>query len=112
MDSEHNSIGLEQFNSNRGHERPRATDQLLSRPFVGRLGGNQAFTLSEDDPNYDEKLLLTPDASPCFTWRESFDLRGFKDVELWKQAVLEGWATSMLVWVTGLLGYALSPRIG
>lgn len=90
----------------------RPTEQVISRPFVGRLGGNQAFTLSKDDPNYDEKLRTTPDASPCFTWQETFDLSGFGDVELWKQAVLEAWATSMLVWITGLLGYTLSLRMG
>lgn len=44
--------------------------------------------------------------------RETFDLSGFGDVELWKQAVLEAWATSMLVWITGLLGYTLSLRMG
>jgi len=85
-----------------------ASEEVLSRPFVGRLGGNQAFTLSKDDPNYDEKLRKTPDAAPSLTWRGSFDLRGFRDVELWKQAVLEGWATSMLVWISGLLSLTFS----
>jgi hypothetical protein len=31
-------------------------DQFINRLFIGRLGGNQAFTVSRDDPDYDEKL--------------------------------------------------------
>lgn len=84
------------------------TEQVISRPFVGRLGGNQAFTLDVADPNYDEKLRNTPDAGASFTWKESFDLRGFVDGELWKQAILEGCATSLIVWITGLAGFSLA----
>lgn len=91
--------------------RHRPTEQVVSRPFAGRLGGNQAFTLSEDDPNYDEKLRSTPDAGSGLTWKESLDLNGFRDVELWKQAMLECWASSMLTWVTGLLGFTFAPTI-
>jgi hypothetical protein len=89
----------------------RDPDQVISRPFVGRLGGNQAFTVSRDDPDYDEKLKHTPDAAPLFTWREAFDFAGFRDVDLWQQAVLEGWGTSMLVWISGLVAYTLVPTV-
>src|SRR5262245_51897017 len=89
----------------------RDTDQIIDRPFVGRLGGNQAFTLLTDDPDYDAKLKHTPDAAPLFSWREAFDLETFRDVDLWQQAILEGWGTSMLVWITGLVGMALEPKI-
>ncbi|KDQ12155.1 hypothetical protein BOTBODRAFT_189428 [Botryobasidium botryosum FD-172 SS1] len=84
------------------------SEEVLSRPFAGRLGGNQAFTLSKDDPDYDEKRRSTPDAATSLSWRESFDLRAFRDGELWTQAVFEGWATSMLVWTSGLLGLTFS----
>jgi hypothetical protein len=87
------------------------SEQVISRPFVGRLGGNQAFTLDVADPDYDEKLKNTPDAGSSFKWKESFDLRGFVDGELWKQAILEGWATSLIVWITGLVAYSLAPTI-
>jgi hypothetical protein len=87
------------------------SEEVISRPFLGRLGGNGAFTLDESDPNYDEKIRHTPDAGPSFTWKESFDLRGFLDVELWKQAFLEGWATAMLIWITGVPAYALSASV-
>lgn len=90
---------------------PDRSEQVISRPFVGRLGGNRAFTLDVADPNFDEKHRSTPDAGPSFTWKESFDLRGFVDVELWKQAILEGWATSLLVWITGLAAYSLTPTV-
>jgi hypothetical protein len=110
MDSQDRPADLERPNS------PHATlsqrsEQVISRPFVGRLGGNRAFTLDVADPNYDEKLRNTPDAGPSFTWKESFDLRGFVDAELWKQAILEGWATTMLVWITGLAAYSLVSTV-
>ena len=87
------------------------SEQVISRPFVGRLGGNRAFTLDVNDPNYDEKLRNTPDAGSSFTWRESFDLRGFVDAELWKQAILEGWATGLIIWLTGLAADSLVPTV-
>jgi hypothetical protein len=90
---------------------PDRFEQVISRPFVGRLGGNRAFTLDVSDPDYDEKLRHTPDAGLSFTWRESFDLRGFLDIELWKQAFLEGWATSLIVWITGLAAFSLTTTI-
>lgn len=89
----------------------RPSEEVVSRPFVGRLGGNQAFTLSQDDPDYDEKIRRTPDAVPSFSWKESFDLRGFREAELWKQAILEGWASSMLVWINGLAAFTFAPTV-
>ena len=43
-----------------------------SRPFVGRLGGNRAFTLSKDDPEYDDKIKRLPDAGESFSQTYKF----------------------------------------
>lgn len=116
-------MDLRDFNSNLESKRGplsgsdpalnRATEEIVpvSYPFAGRIGGNLAFTLSRNDEHYDEKVQTTPDAVSSLTWKESFDLRAFRDVELWKQAILEGWATSMMVWTSGLLCYALVPLV-
>lgn len=37
------------------------------RPFVGRIGGNRAFVLSKDDPEYDNKIKRQPDAGESFS---------------------------------------------
>jgi hypothetical protein len=71
--------------------RTRPPPQIVSRPFAGRLGGNHEFTLSPDDPHYETTLEKTPDALPIFLWSDSFELRSFRDKELWKQALIEGW---------------------
>ena len=80
---------------------------------LGRHGSasDKAFALAIPDALYDEKLQKDPDATIFFTWKESFDLRGFVDGELWKKAIFEGWGTSMLVWLTGLATYSLSPTV-
>ena len=72
---------------------------------------DKAFTLDIPEALYDEKLQKIPDAAIFFTWKESFDLRGFADGDLWKKAIFEGWGTSMLVWLTGLATYSLSPTV-
>lgn len=62
---------------------------IVTEPFAGRLGGNQQFVLSETEPGYEKAVARTPDAALHLTWTESFDLRSFIDLELWKQAVFE-----------------------
>jgi hypothetical protein len=84
--------------------------KVSTRPFVGRLGGNQAFTASRDDPNYEEVLRESPDAAGHFGWREAFDLRLFLELDLWQQAIIEGLGSCMLVFVTGATGYALAAE--
>jgi hypothetical protein len=82
---------------------------------VGRLEMNQAFTLDIPDPIYNEKLSITPDPDPnpvpYFTWKESFDLRGFSDGDSWKKAIYEGAGTCLLVWLTGLATFSLVPTV-
>jgi len=84
---------------------------IAPRHFVRHSGASQASILSKGDLDHDEELPTRLGHSPCFTWRESFDLNGFRDIELWKHALLEAFATSMLVWITSLVGYAVSLRI-
>jgi len=80
---------------------------------VGCPDANQAFALDLPDQKYDEKLSITPDPDPVlyFTWKESFDLRGFSDGDLWKKAIYEGFGTSLLVWLTGLATFSLVPTV-
>ncbi|KIM83626.1 hypothetical protein PILCRDRAFT_69116 [Piloderma croceum F 1598] len=83
------------------------SEQAIPHPTIGHLRGDRALPAS----NYPDRLRETPDATSFFTWRESFDLRGFVDGKLWRQAILEGWGTSLLVWLTGLAAYSLVPRV-
>lgn len=86
-------------------------EKMVSNPFVSRLGSSRAFTLDVNDPNHNENPRSTPGAGSPLRWKESLDLKGFLDRELWKQAILEGWGTSMLVWLTGLAAYSLVPTV-
>lgn len=58
-------------------------------PFAGRLGGNQDFIVDRNDPKNVDVLEKVPDAAPCMTLAEIFDLRGFLSADLWKFAMLE-----------------------
>jgi hypothetical protein len=58
-------------------------------PFAGRLGGNQDFVVDRNDPRNDAVLEKVPDAAPCMTLAEVFDLRGFLSPDLYKFAMLE-----------------------
>jgi hypothetical protein len=69
-----------------GQRQPKPA-QLL---FAGRIGGNQEFVLDRTDPEYAATIKKTPDAAPYMSVRESFELHGFTDIELWKAAVMEG----------------------
>lgn len=61
-----------------------------SRPFIGRLGGNQEFVLDRHNTANAEVLREQPDSAPCMTLKEQFDLRGFRNIGLWKAALIEG----------------------
>jgi hypothetical protein len=61
-----------------------------TRPFIGRLGGNQEFVLDRHNAANAEILREQPDSAPCMTLREQFDLGGFQNLGLWKAAVIEG----------------------
>lgn len=88
-----------------GDRRP----SVASRPFAGRIGGNQEFTLSPSDSEYHEIVSKVPDATPTFTWRQSLSPSGFRDVELWKEATIEGVGTCLQIYIAGLYAIGLGP---
>lgn len=61
-----------------------------TRPFIGRLGGNQEFVLDRHNAANADILREQPDSAPCMTLKEQFDLRGFRNIGLWKAALIEG----------------------
>lgn len=77
--------------------------------FAGRIGGNQEFVLDRKDPKNASMLERMPDAAPYMTVQEQFELRGFFELELWKAALMEGWATMMLTYLT--IWAAVSPDV-
>ncbi|KAF2016459.1 aquaporin-like protein [Aaosphaeria arxii CBS 175.79] len=82
---------------------------VSSRPFVGRIGGNQEFTLPRNDSHYSTIAEKVPDVSGTFTWRDSFRLIAFADGELWKEATLEGVGTCLQIFLSGLFSIGLGP---
>ena len=73
---------------------------VTSHAFAGRLGGNQEFILDPKNLDNERTLKRIPDASPFLSVRESFNLRGFLEPELWKAAAVECLGTTILVWIT------------
>lgn len=59
-------------------------------PFVGRLGGNQAFVIDPNDAHNASLLAAEPDAAPGMSLKQQFDLRPFLSLGIWKAAVIEG----------------------
>ncbi|KAF2243337.1 hypothetical protein BU26DRAFT_523667 [Trematosphaeria pertusa] len=80
---------------------------VASRPFAGRIGGNQEFILSPSDSSFDKVTSKAPDAAATFSWKQSFSPRGFADVELWKEATIEGVGTCLLNYLAGLYAIGL-----
>lgn len=100
----------------RGHKHPHDhgfgyihSTHIISRPFAGRIGGNQQFAINHLHPDKDEILLKAPDATPYLSWSESFSLTPFTTGELWKQALYEGWSMCMFTFLSGLTTLAVSP---
>lgn len=58
--------------------------------YAGRIGGNQEYILDREDPDNRSLLEQNPDAAPMIPYRQLFDLRGLRNVSLWKQAFVEG----------------------
>lgn len=77
------------------------TFEAISRPYAGRVSGNWSFALSPDTPAKAELLSKISDAAPYLTWRESFDPHPFFQPELWKQALVEYYATTIFVFLNG-----------
>jgi len=69
------------------------------RPFIGRLGGNQGFVLDRHNAANAEILKEQPDSAPCMSFKEQFDLRGFRSLGLWKAALIEGVGECSIVYI-------------
>ncbi|KAF1844555.1 uncharacterized protein K460DRAFT_246560, partial [Cucurbitaria berberidis CBS 394.84] len=80
---------------------------VASRPFAGRIGGNQEFTVSADDASFTK----IPDAASSFSWAQSFSPSAFADVELWKESIIEGVGTCLQVYLSGLVSVGLGPLV-
>jgi hypothetical protein len=75
--------------------------------FAGRLGGNQLFTLTSEDPQYEQTKGRLPDAVVSSSWRDIMDLRAFRERRLWEMAIIEGIGVALQVWSSGIVGQAL-----
>jgi hypothetical protein len=98
--------------SNELRQRMTRTDRrpsVASRPFAGRIGGNQEFTLSPEDVSFPSIVSKVPDAAPAFSWQQSFSLQAFSDLELWKEATIEGVGTCLQIYLAGLYAIGLGP---
>lgn len=67
--------------------RRTASDNVT--PFAGRLGGNQVFVVDRANPANAQLLSKLPDAAPNLNLSEAFDLRGFRETDLYKAAMIE-----------------------
>ena len=72
-------------------------------PFAGRLGGNQEYVVDRSNPENADLLKLVPDAAPNLNFKEAFDLRGFSELNLYKQAVIEGVGMLFIIFCSFLL---------
>lgn len=91
----------------RKHSQRHDHPTLSSRPFAGRIGGNQEFVLSADDASF----TSMPDAAAIFSWHQSFYPRAFADVELWKESFIEGVGTCLQTYLSGLASVGLGSLV-
>jgi hypothetical protein len=80
---------------------------LNSQPFAGRIGGNQLFALRQSECIGDEPADARQDA----TWKQILDLRGFRDVGLWKNAFIEGFGLCLQVFIAGIIAAGVIPLV-
>lgn len=88
-----------------------ALNRVNSRPFAGRIGGNQIFTATTSDPHYETITHALPDAIGDAKWAAILDLRGFRELILWKTAVIESVGTGMQVYMSGLFAVGIVPSV-
>ncbi|KAF2865558.1 aquaporin-like protein [Massariosphaeria phaeospora] len=100
-------ITTEHTGNHQRRKRRGSTPAVASRPFAGRIGGNAEFTLSPDDASFKSVVSRLPDAAATFSWAASFRLTGFADVELWKEATIEGIGTCLQIYLAGLYAIGL-----
>lgn len=80
-------------------------------PYAGKLGGNQGFVIDPSDPDTKSLLERTPDASPFIPLNKLLSLEGFKQLDLWKQALMEGSGTLMLSFISIAVGSSPSLNV-
>jgi hypothetical protein len=85
--------------------------ELHSRPFVGRLGGNQEYTMDPDDASFVSIISKVPDVGTTFTWHQSIKLDAFSDLELWKEATIEGVGGCLQFYVAGMYSIGLASKV-
>lgn len=101
-------VSLELPTIRRHHSVP-SPSRVNSRPFAGRIGGNQIFTATTSDPSYETITKAVPDAIGDATWAAILDLRGFRELILWKTAVIEGVGTGLQVYIGSLFAVGIVP---
>ena len=82
--------------------------QTSERPFAGRIGGNQEFTVSAHDEKSAAILKNQPDAAPLTSISDALDLHGFLVWDNWRMAVIEGWGTCLLIFLLGATASGLT----
>ena len=84
--------------------------QPAINPFAGRIGTNQELALDPSEPDNAEALKKTPDAGTHMSLSQSFNLYGFRDPDLWKAAVTEGFGKNQHLLTWTLLSYLTNDK--
>ncbi|KAL4924207.1 aquaporin-like protein [Aspergillus undulatus] len=102
------------WRSEADRDRARANLPFTNKavPFAGRIGANQEFALEKDNAAQAGVLEKFPDAAPWISIRDSLDLRGLWQVELWKAAVIEGIGMCIFVYLTVFVSVGLGQLAG
>ncbi|CUS06692.1 unnamed protein product [Tuber aestivum] len=88
---------------------PRVIDPSFRlSAFAGRIGGNQQFTISRQDPEFYQIKRDRPDATTEGTWAELCDLRGLLKMEIWKSGFIEFWGSLLNAFASGAAGISLA----
>lgn len=79
---------------------PDRSFRVINRPYAGRLGASQNFSIAGTTAQKQDLLQKVPDAAPYLSLKEALNMRPLLDIELWKQAFIEAYATTFFVWAT------------
>lgn len=89
----------------------RNIEVVTEQPFAGRLGGGQRFTVSLASTSTDSTHIKLPDATRDPSWSSLLSLAAFRDIRLWKLALIEAVGTGLQTYLSGLLGHGLAPTV-
>lgn len=89
----------------RTNSSPTHPSQINSHPFVGRIGGNQLYAVSQSDPEYETLQHTNPDAVQSPKWPDILSLKPFRDIHIWRSACLEGVGLCIWVFIAGLVAH-------